>query len=247
MQKKIVKGLMLLAGSVLTANAYAVDPGFYMGLMMGPATNGGSQRQMQRMPLPTPGAPQALTAPANPRSNQFGSRLFFGYKFNSYAGFEGGFTYFSGITYNFKNNDTYTAAAGTTARVRGIDFVGKLDYSYSNIIGLFAKGGVSAVYTTTPGALNITNYDEITSQPPQGSGLPPTKKVVNAGSNTYTTKISPTFSLGGTYDFNQNWQAEVSLTRLFTGGSVNNMTMFALGLSYHFVNVYCGQFLCDNN
>jgi len=30
------------------------------------------------------------------------------------------------------------------------------------------------------------------------------------------------------------------------GGQVGNLTMYALGISYHFVDKYCGQFLCDD-
>lgn len=244
MQKKIVSGL-IIAGSLMCVDAYAIDPGLYMGIMMGPAQNGGSTRQMQRDPIPTAASPKAKTAAANPQSKQFGTRVFLGYKFNQYAGFEGGFTYFSGITYSFKDNvNNYQAAAGRTARVRSADIVGKLDYSYSNTVGLFAKGGIAAVYTTTPGALNITNYHTVPSPIPP----PPAKyKIIQTGSNTYTTKVSPTFAVGATYDFNQNWQGEFSITRLFTGGSVNSITLYALGFTYHFVNIYCGQFLCDNN
>jgi hypothetical protein len=214
-----------------------------MGLMMGPSSNGGKEQPVQVLPLPQPlpGNPIANTVQANPKSSQFGSRLFFGYKFNQYAGFEGGFSYFSGISYALKepaggcpaNGGPCVPAAGTTARVRSIDFVGKLDYSYNNTIGLFGKGGVAAVYTTSPGALDITNYSVVGGQPK------------TSGSNKYNNKIAPTFTVGASYDLNQSWQIDMSWTRLFVGSAVSYMDMYALGLSVHFVDVYCGQFLCE--
>lgn len=225
-QKKILSGIILATAAM---NAYAIAPGLYLGLMMGPGSNDGKEQPLQVQPLPTSSQPQATTAPANPKSTMFGSRVFIGYKFNEYGAFEGGFSYFSGITFVLKDPNL-VPVAGKTMRVRSIDLVGKLDYSYSNIVGFFAKGGVAAVYTTTPGALNITNYNQKTGK--------------NSGSNTYKTKLSPTFSLGATYDLNQNWQTDISWTRLATGGAVNYVNLYAIGLSYHFVDVYCGQFLC---
>ncbi len=256
MQKGIVKGLAVVAVSMMCADAMAIAPGFYMGLMMGPASNTGSEQQMQYRDyslipeggLPNSIYPNAQSSLANPQSTQFGSRLFLGYKFNHYAGFEMGFTYFSGIQYKFADK-TLTPAAGTTGRVRGIDFVGKLDYSYNNTIGVFAKGGVTALYTTTPGALNVTNFKDLTDYSPSAvnpkTGLP-NYNYINSGSNTYAVKLAPTFAVGASYDLDQSWQLDASWTRYFAGGSLKGMDLYALGLSYHFVDVYCGQFLCAN-
>lgn len=232
MQKPMLKRMVLaVSAGLLSLNAAAVAPGLYIGLMMGPATNGGKTTQMQVLPLPTAGSPTANVGNANPKSTQFGSRLYLGYKFNQYAAFEGGFTYFSGINYVL-TNPALTPAAGRTARVRGIDLMGKLDYSYNNTVGLFGKGGVVANYTTTPGALNITNYTV------QGT------KVITTGSNTYSTKLSPVFAIGISYDIDQSWQADLSWTRYFVSGPFSSMDFYALGLSYHLVDRYCGQFLC---
>ena len=207
MTKRIAKQILLaMAASLLCLDALAIAPGFYMGLSMGPASSDGATKPVQVLPLPTASAPIANTGLANPKSTQFTSRVFFGYKFNPYAGFEGGFTYVSGINYVLKN-PYQTPAAGTTARVRGIDIVGKLDYSYNNTLGFFGKAGAAALYTTTPGGLNITNYTVI----PQPTKANPSAVVVKtSGSNTYRSKVSPTFSIGATYDFTQNWQMEVS-------------------------------------
>ena len=214
--------------------------GFYRGLRRGPATNAGGEKPVQVYPLPTSTSPIANTGVANPKSSQFGSRLFLGYKFNPYAGFEGGFTYFSGIDYALKD-PSLTSAGGTTARVRLIDFMGKLDYSYNNTLGFYGKAGVAATYTTTPGGLNVTNYRSV---PAPTKADPSAVKIFTSGSNTYTVKLSPTFALGISYDIDPSWQMDVSANRVLVGGPIGSMTMYALGLSYHFVDRYCGQFLC---
>jgi len=250
--RKFRKLLAIAAISGFASSAYAINPGFYMGLMMGPATNGGSTATVQVQPLPTANHPTAYTSTANPKSTQFGSRLYLGYKFNQYAGFEGGFTYFSGINYILANQQTgcpanggpCVPAGGTTARVRSIDVVGKIDYSYSNTIGIFGKLGVAAVYTTTPGALNVTSYKVIVTSKPNAPVV--TTKTINSGSNTYQTKLAPVFALGASYDLNQNWQMDLTWTREFVGSSLGYMDLYSLGLSYHFVDKYCGQFLCDD-
>jgi hypothetical protein len=250
MQKRIVNKLALTAVcGLFCVDAMAIAPGLYMGLMMGPASNTGSEQPMQVLnPAtglpPSEADPTAVVSLSNPKSSQFGSRLYLGYKFNQYAGFEGGFTYFSGISYVLKDS-TLTPAAGTTGRVRAIDFLGKLDYSYNNTIGIFGKFGVSATYTTTPGALNITNYRTV---PVPVSPTYPTgqKPAQTTGSNTYTVKLSPTFAVGASYDLNQSWQIDATWTRYLVGGSISGMNLYALGISYHFVDVYCGQFLCSD-
>lgn len=241
MQKRILKGLVLAAASgFMTMNAQAIAEGFYMGLMMGPATNSAGNKPIQVLPLPTASAPKANVGASSPKSTQFGSRVFFGYKFNPYAGFEGGFTYFSTIKYVLKN-PLLTPAGGTAARIRDIDFLGKLDYSYNNTIGFFGKAGVALAYTTTPGGLNITNYHV---KPAPTKANPGATKIFNSGSNTYKSKLAPTFSIGISYDIDPSWQMDLSMNTILVGGATGNMTMYALGLSYHFVDRYCGQFLC---
>lgn len=252
-RKSILKGIILsLTACCFTSAAEAlclssgtvegVGPGFYMGLMAGPSTNNGGQQNVQIFPLPTAINPIATFAPADPKSTQFGSRFFLGYKFNWIAGFELGFVYFSGVNYVLKNS-TFRPAGGTTFRVRGIDLVGKLDYSIFNV-GVFGKAGVVALYTTTPGGLNITNFHTITTLNRAKNTV--STRTVNSGSNTYGNKLAPTFSVGISYNLNQSWVTDLSMTTYMVGGAVSSMTMFALGLSYHFVDRFCGQFLCDD-
>jgi hypothetical protein len=230
--------------AVLTANAYAVAPGFYMGFMAGPATNGGTTQNVQVYPLPTPDNPNPTIAQGNPKSTQFGTSILFGYKFNPYAAFEGGFTYYSGVNYVLPDS-SLTPAGGTTVRVRDIHILGKVDYSLQNSFGIFGKAGMAFVYLTTPGGLNPTSYSTV-PVPPTATNSNTSYKVINTGQNTYTSKTVPTFAVGGSYDFNQNWVMDLTWTRTFVGGIINTMDFYALGLAYHFVDKYCGQFLCED-
>lgn len=219
MKRRILKNIMsiVLAGSV--ANAYAVAPGFYMGIMGGPATNTGGTQQIQTFSA----VPPSTTVTGNPRSTQFGSRLYMGYKMNKYASTEMGFGYFSGIHYDTKGVET---CSGATARVRDIDFVGKGAMPIGSMFDVFMKAGVALAYQTTSGALN-----------PQVN--------LNCGKSTYTSKFSPTVSVGASYDLNQSWVVDASWTRLMVGGAASNIDFYGLGISFHIVDVYCGQFLCN--
>jgi len=207
--------IALLVSSVVASNAFAVAEGFYMGLMMGPSSSTGGDQQVKT----SSGTPATTTV--TPRSNQFGTRLFLGNKFSQYAGFELGGTFFSSIAYNNKGVDT---CAGTTARVRDVDIVGKGEYTFQNTVGVFAKGGVAVTYLTTSGGLNSS--------------------ATECGKNKQEIKYRPTVTVGASYDLNQNWVVDASWNRIMVGSIVNNVDFYALGISYHFVDKYCGQFLC---
>lgn len=217
MNKRIFKPLALAAiVSGFIINAYATEPGFYMGLMGGPATNSGGEQQAQVQD-------SAATTPATPKSNQFGSRAFMGYKINRFAGFEGGITYFSGISYDTKDVET---CSGATVRVRDFDLLARGYLPLGTSFNVFGKAGAAVVYQTTSGALNPSGTTE-------------------CGKTTYETNYRPTASIGVSYDLSQNWEAEISWNRLEAGNAAGSIDFYAFGFSYHIVSTYCGQFLCD--
>jgi hypothetical protein len=196
-------------------SANAVAPGFYMGIMTGPATNSGGTQYVQAF---SGGLTQA-----NPKSTQWGTRVFMGNKLNKYASIEGGLDYFTGVQYDTKDVAT---CSGTQVRIRGFDLVGKGDYGISSF-DVYGKGGLALIYQTVSGDIN----SDLT-QP--------------CGKSMYTTKFRPTISVGASYDLNQNWVVDFSLNRILTGGPIGNADMYTIGISYHFVDKYCGQFLCDD-
>jgi len=215
MIRKIIPIMSAALISVASVNAYAVAEGFYMGVMTGPASNDGSTVNV----LTESGSP--VTTPADPRSNQWGTRLFLGNKFNSYASFEMGGAFFSDINYDTKGVEP---ANSVNARVRTIDILGKLDYSFRNTIGVFAKGGIAITYLTLSGGLSTDN--------------------ANPGKQSSEIRYRPTVTVGASYDLNQSWVADLSWNRIMVGDVVNSVDFFGIGISYHFVDQYCGQFLC---
>jgi hypothetical protein len=215
MQKWI---LGLLMSVVMVANAFAVGRGLYLGIQAGPSNNSASNQQAQVLGPPT--TPPTTTT-VTPKSQQFGSRIFMGYMVNPYAGFEWGATYFSGIQYDSKGA---TLCGSANARVRDLEVMGKGVVPVKQF-NVFGKVGAAASYQTNGGALNPSTTDE-------------------CGKSTYISKVVPVFSIGAGYDLSQNWVAELALHSVQAGGKIGSMTMYGLALSYHFVDEYCGQFLC---
>lgn len=206
----------LLLGLVNSASAMA--PGFYGGIMTGPASNTGGSQQAQVSGSIT------TTATVKPKSKQWGTRLYMGYKMNAYASWELGGTYYSTIHYNTQG---VAICGNLSSQVRGIDLVGRggLPLKYFEVFG---KGGVSYAFTKTPGAFYTATGG------------------ANCGNNNNTFKFRPTLAVGVSYDLSQSWQVDVSWTRLINGNPIGNVDLYALGFSYHIVDRYCGQFLCDD-
>lgn len=96
---------------------------------------------------------------------------------------------------------------------------------------VYAKGGAAYVYIKNSGAFSQPDYTTIP---------------YSSGSSTTKTKFAPTYGLGVDYLLSQNWLADLSWTRLQVGNTVSSIDLYALGISYHFVDKYCGQFLCDD-
>lgn len=217
--RKIITSGFWVAAISTCMNCYAVAPGLYTGIMLGSATN--SAKTMQAGTNASP----SITTPVTPKSTQFGSSIYLGYKMNQYASVEGGLYYFSAINYDNKGVAT---CSGTDVRVRSFDFVGKGELPiYYGMFNVFGKAGVAFNYVTTSGGLN----------PGVGGAC---------GKSEYTTKFSPTASIGASYDLNQNWQTDISWNRIMVGSTPGNVDFYAIGIAYHFVDKYCGQFLCDD-
>ena len=141
-----------------------------------------------------------------------------GYKISNYGGVEGGLSYFSTIRYDTNGVATLYQPS---ARVRDFDLLGAGYIPLRGGFELFGKGGVAITYETTSSAFNN-------------------------GNSNYQTKFRPTISLGISYDITPSWVADLSVNRLMVGGIIKNVDMLAFGISYHFVDRYCCQFLCDN-
>lgn len=225
MHKGIGKYLLVMTVvSLSLGNVYAIAPGFYIGLMGGPATNSSSSLQVATSA--TGELPATGSVLANAKSTQFGNRFYLGYKMNQYAGFEGGFNFFSKIKYDTKGQQAISQPEFT---VRDIDLMGRLSLPFKSVVDVFAEGGVALTYITESGSFP-SNLNPLTGN----------------YNNTNQTKVAPIVGVGATYDLNQSWMISASWIRLLAGGSVSNVDMYGLGISYHFTDKYCGQFLCDD-
>jgi opacity protein-like surface antigen len=142
-----------------------------------------------------------------------------------------GFDFFSTVRYDSRDVPTL---GEVSSRVRAVDGVikGILPLQYFSV---FVKGGVAMTYLTTSGAL----------KPVYNPNPPPGEPNVKS-SNSYTNKFSGVYGLGATYDINQSWVADLTYTTIQVSGNLGTVSAFTLGISYHFTDKYCGQFLCDD-
>lgn len=224
MQPRILRTLAAatLAGSFMLS-AHAVGNGFYMGFMFGPASNSADPQEAMVDPTTTP----PITVLAKPQAQQWGTRIYAGNKFSKYAGLEFGLSFFSDIHYNTGDVETSTS---TSTRIGDVDLSAKLEMPLG-WFDVFAKAGVAYIYVHNSGAFSSPDY---TTTPPE------------SGPSTNNSKFAPTYGIGVDYLLSQNWLADLSWTRLQVGNTVNSIDLYALGISYHFVDKYCGQFLCDD-
>ncbi len=155
-----------------------------------------------------------------PSNKGYGFRVYWGYQFTNYVAFEGGYGYYSPSTYNIPNGNQPEFKMGV------VDLMGKgiapLFWGFS----VFVKGGAALVYYKQAGLL--------APLPPNVNGTP--------GSDSIT--IRPEVGLGASYAFTPNWSVDLTATRITKGGVVPNSDMYTIGISYHAVDLYCGQFLC---
>lgn len=264
---KIVNQFTLFVLCIALSSAvYAVAQGFYIGVATGPATNTGGTQPITVSQCPPgqvcgpcgPGCSNIpftfSTTPGKPTTNQWGSRFFLGYMFNPYVGIEGGFNFFSGIHYKFTAPPGTQACSDARVRVRDIDVVGKFALPIQ-WFDVFVKAGVALTYQTISGSLNppqtvVTNCNPCNVTTPGGNPSSPcacntVQTSTLCGASTYRTKYDPIFTIGASYDLSQSAVVDISYTRLITGGPANGIDFIAVGISYHIVDVFCGQFLCD--
>ena len=159
-------------------------------------------------------------------NSQIGARLFTGYKFSRFIGLEGGISYYSSLT-NAENEEE-NSAEKTTKNSRGsFDIVGQGLIPISDSFDIYAKAGIAA---TTAAKTNTIN--------------PSVDGTCNQSIGGIT--FCPTMSVGADYNITPSWVVDVSWNqiRFSSKSNIKSQNFYALGISYHFVDIYCGQFLC---
>lgn len=207
-------GALILSSMILTS-AHAVGPGFYLGAQAG-VTNTNNPT----LPVQT-GVSSPATQSVSPSNTGIGERFFLGVGINKYAAAEFGYTHYAPSTY--KTNPS-TIVNTPAIRENGIDISGKAMYPIQRF-AIYGKLGAIMMYQSYSGSL----------QP-----ISPTEQGLKA-----TNNFHPLVGVGASYEITQNWVTELSWTRALKGGNgFQNADFTSIGISYHFVDEFCGQFLC---
>lgn len=230
MQKRNLKAFALaLLASGFSMATYATTSGFYLGLMAGYAQNDAKNVNAAVQGLVN-GLP--VTTVVKPRGQMFGTRPYLGYQTNDYAAFELGFTYFTNISYN-QIDQTVFLCGSPSIGVRSVEVLGKgiLPFYYFDI---FFKAGLAAIYMNESAVLNPIN----------GAFYPVQYRNHPCGKSKNLVTYDPVLAIGASYNITPNWVTDLTLSSYLVGGKVNRINWLALGISYHWVDLFCGQFLC---
>lgn len=157
----------------------------------------------------------ALTVPKN---TGIGERLFAGVQMNRYAGVELGISNYAPSVYS---PDVPGSNNEPTIRVYAFDILGKGMFSLYNFT-VFGKIGGAAARETASAAL---------------IGAP--QKVLTGFVSAHVMA-----AVGLSFDITPNWVLDITASRIFKGSNFPNAEFYGLGFSYHWVDLYCGQFLC---
>jgi len=137
-------------------------------------------------------------------------RPFVGYRINDYVAVEGGYNDIQNHSRN--GNDTW---GPDHYRLYSFDIAAKLIAPFSNGFSVFGKAGAA-----------YTHQDVYNQMFVNGNVL----------AETNSNVIQPLLGVGVSYNFNENIATDVSFTHLAQSGSVGDINMLGLGLSYTFGN-----------
>jgi opacity protein-like surface antigen len=210
----------LICSSVATS--YAAGPGMYFGLNLGYSNLNNNKRAVPAAGSSVITNPNGTTTPSpagtivSPNNTGIAGRLFVGGKITDYFGLEFGLAHYAGSSYKAPSGDS--GSIHTSA----FDFEGIAMYPFGTT-GFTVFGKLGFAY------LRAVQSRKLTSQ----------------GSSANNSGLHPLLGVGVGYDLTQNWVLDFSLTRVISRSKALPSPNFAsLGISYHFVDKYCGQFLC---
>lgn len=206
---------VVIASCGISTLAYAVGAGLYMG-----AQGGMSNVRNRTLDVMTNTTPPIVSA--SPSNTGFGGRFFLGGNYNENVAMEFGFTHYAPSTYS---PEPSALCGNPQIKQSSLDVLGKGIIPVSNF-DVYGKLGVAYIRQTASGSLSST-------------------EIGPCGSNSSNSAVRPAAALGVSYDLNQNWVADLSYNAIISGGgTVPSASLVAVGISYHFVDKYCGQFLC---
>lgn len=215
MERVLWVGVALL----MVSNVYAVAPGFYIGLQAG--VTGTKAKNVMAIVTDDP---FVITTPARPQSSrQIGGRLYLGYKWNRWFAAELG-----GWAFSFLKYKTSVPTCGDKSEL----YLGLVDLTFKPT---FTLGPLDA-YLKLGGA---ANYQVNSASLNQGVGATCEKR-------TSTWRFGGLIGIGTNFELTQNWVADLEYTHVQIGGNfIKYINFVSIGIAYHIVDRYCGQFLCD--
>jgi opacity protein-like surface antigen len=221
------KNLLLTALALIISNSvYAVGSGLYFGTNLGVTNLHNKNQTIQFDDI-------GDTVSSQADNNGFGIRLFLGYNVNPYAAWELGFSHYGSTTYG--GIPTFIAANKPSVHEYGFDTEVKGIMPVSKF-GVYGKLGVAYLRKSDSGSL--------ASCKPTDANPFPCSLTSSLTTGTQANAFRPLLGIGVSYDLSQNWVADLSGTRVTKGSGIQSADFFALGISYHVVDEYCGQFLC---
>jgi opacity protein-like surface antigen len=226
MQNNIKRAVMLMVSLSITPMVYATGDGFYMGAQLGSANlNNVAASVLSGLNPPPPPAnchvsnSHVICDDITPTNTGIAARVFMGANVKTYFGFEFGASYYTPSEYEI---DNYPNANQPHIWEYSADILGKIMYPLGPF-SIFAKGGIGIVYKSVSSAIDASS-DEF--------------------SNGYDVFVTPAYGFGVSYDITPRWVLDLSFMRIQGTDELENIDFTGLGISYHFVDEYCGQFLC---
>lgn len=214
---------------LLSTRVFAAGPGPYFGLQVG-STNLNNNEYYVNTGLPAaicnmdkPATCITTPTKVKPNNTGIGERLYFGVQMNRYAAFELGAAAYAPSVYDPKIPESFEPAI----RVYALDISAKGMYSLYNFTVFGKIGGAGTRQTATGALTNVSLHGVKLNQVPKSS---------NGG--------HVVAAVGASFDINANWSLELTASRIFKGSNFKEADFYSLGMVYHWVDLYCGQFLC---
>lgn len=149
-----------------------------------------------------------FTTPVKLRNDGIGGRVYMGRRYNRFFGAELGYTRYEDVT--IKNAYGVDSLNGRI-KPQAVDLVILSFLPISEKFNAYSKVGIA--------------YLDVSA----------TASISGVKSSVEDNDIRPAYGLGLTYNFQENWTADLSWTRVHgEGGRLENSTLTALGIAYHF-------------
>ena len=220
------------------STAYATGPGFYFG-----AEAGGSDTYHQPSDLLTvyqnslakesPSTGKVTGVSGSAQNRGLAGRAFFGYNLNRYIGIEAGYTQFANSRYSKVKLTTQGGAGAQPSDAHGKTTQFAADLAIKPQLPLGAGfdvyGKLGAAYEQADSSVSYfvgnKKYDD----------------------DDTTSAVVPLVGLGVEYDITPRVVVNLSWNHYFKGHHIPKADFVGLGISYHFVTEYCGQFVCNDD